>query len=443
VGKKNHGSREDILRFEGPARRLDGFGAPTVWHEFSPLAKESGAINLGQGFPDWSPPSFVRDAMVTAVNGSAMNSQYCRSQGHLPLVQALAKHYSVSFGREIDALTEITTSVGSTEALYMTFVGLCNPEDDVLLMEPAFDLYAAQAQMAGASVSAVPFRHIPDKQGNEAFELDMAELESKIGEKTKLLVLNNPHNPTGKMLSLEELQAIAAIVSRHPRLMVLSDEVYDHMTYDGIQHLRFANLEGMWERTITISSAGKTFSVTGWKVGWAIGPATLIGAVAQVGTWTHFSVPTITQHALALALEAAEAPYEKFPNYFAYLSHMYLSKRDFMVDTLRRAGLKPVVPSGAFYIICDTSEANIPDKYMSAAPSASCGKVMTRDWAFCRWITIDVGVAAIPPSAFYGNENKHLAANLARFAFCKSDEVLQEAQAKLFAHFGDSDTETR
>jgi len=321
----------------------------------------------------------------------------------------------------------------------MTFVGLLNPGDNCLLMEPAFDIYAAQVQMAGASVSSVPFRYDPGKQGNEAFVLDMAELESKITDNTRLIVLNNPHNPTGKMLSREELVEIAAVVARHPRVMVVSDEVYDHMTFDGLEHFHFACIEGMWDRTITISSAGKTFSVTGWKVGWAIGPEPLIQAIAQVGCWTHFSVPTITQHALALAMEAAEAPYEGCPCYFAHLALMYLQKRDFMVDTLRRAGLKPVVPSGAFYIMCDTSDACIPDEYTQAAPSAACGEVMTRDWAFCRWLTIEVGVAAIPPSAFYSKENKHLAANLARFAFCKSDETLQEAQKRLLGKFGDAD----
>jgi len=238
-----------------------------------------------------------------------------------------------------------------------------------------------------------------------------------------MLLLNTPHNPTGKILSLDELKEISEIVKEHPDVVVVSDEVYEHLTYDR-PHISIASLPGMWDRTITVSSAGKTFSVTGWKIGWTIGPEHLVKCVGICHQWVSFSVATPLQVAVANMIIEASKAYKDETSYYVWLNNMYRKKRTFMENALRQAGITPIVPEGGFFIVGDTSALKVPDKYLS-------DKSVTRDWALCRWLTIDIGVAAIPPSSFYGPQNKHLAANYARFAFCKPDDQLEEAAKRL------------
>ena len=421
------------------APRLKGFDGPTVWHEFTPLAKEVGAVNLGQGFPDWQAPAFMKAAAKRAVDEDY--NQYTRSGGHVPLVQQLAKWYKRVLQRDIDAMTEVTVTVGATEAMFALLQALVADGDEVLLMEPSFDIYSAQTRMAGGSPVYVPLQHTGQagvESTGSAWGLDLPALEAAITPATRILVLNTPHNPTGKMFSREEMQGIADIVARHPRIVVICDEVYEHMTYDGHDHVQFPTLPGMWERSVTVSSAGKTFSVTGWKVGWVVGPAPLVKGVMLVNQWVQFSVATPLQQAVAWALEEAEQPFTApgadgaevtHDSYFAYLRAQYLAKRTLLCDALNAAGLKAIAPEGGFFVMADTSAVSIPDSYL--AESTPACPSMTRDWAFCRWLTKEVGVAAIPPSAFYQDSDKHLVANLARFAFCKTDEALTEAAGRL------------
>lgn len=412
-----------------PAQRLEKFTAPTVWHEFTPLAVKSQAVNLGQGFPGWSPPAFVQNAAVAAVKEEGsdfMLNQYARSAGHMPLVTNLAANYSKSLGRQIDAINEVVVTDGASEALCTVMLGLLNPGDEVVTLEPAFDIYIAQAEMAGATLRTVPYRTRTNVETNEReWYIDMDELAGAFSSKTKMFLLNTPHNPTGKVFSLEELQRVSKIVQAYPDVVAVADEVYEHMVYGSIRkHISLASLPGMWERTLTISSAGKTFSVTGWKVGWAVGPAHLVRAVAVAHQWMAFSVCTPMQHAIANALIEATQPYEGESSYYKWLNSMYLAKRTLMCNALRAAGIEPIIPEGGFFIVGDTSAIQLPEEY-------SNDKTVTRDWALCRWLTKDIGVAAIPPSSFYCEQNKHLAGNYARFAFCKPDSVLQEAAKRL------------
>lgn len=306
-------------------------------------------------------------------------------------------------------------------------LGLLNPGDEVVTLEPAFDIYIAQAEMAGATLKTVPYRVRLNEKGEKEWYVELDELRAAFSSKTKMFLINSPHNPTGKVFTPQELNEIVSIVAAFPDVVVVADEVYEHMVYeDGASrsHTSIASLPGMWDRTLTISSAGKTFSVTGWKVGWTIGPAHLVRSVAVCHQWLAFSVCTPMQQALADALVVADQPYEGAESYYAWLNSMYKSKRTLMADALRAAGIEPIIPEGGFFIVGDTSAIDLPAKYAS-------DKSVTRDWALCRWLTEEIGVAAIPPSSFYAEETKHLAGNYARFAFCKPDEVLQEAAKRL------------
>ena len=428
------------------ARRLEGLDRPTVWHEFSPLAVQHGSVNLGQGFPDWEPPFFAQKAMMNAVDPAAGRhaNQYARSYAHMPLATVLAEDYSPRWNRAIDPSTNIATAVGCTNALYCALQGLLNPGDEVILLEPAFDIYSSQVSMAQGTPVYVPLRPTPSGKTNERegasqyFQLDINELEAAITDRTKVLLLNTPHNPTGKVFSRDELEAIANVVRQHPSLTVISDEVYEHILFDpeNEPHISMATL--LWDQILTLSSSGKTFSCTGWKVGWAIGPARLTQAVSAVQQWVIFSAPTPNQDAIAQCLIQARQPYQDFPSYYAYLADDYKRKRLVLIEALEAAGMTPVLPAGGFFIMADTAHIDFPyrETYQHMVTDAMPATPMPRDWALSRWLTEEVGVTAIPPSAFYSRDTLHLASNLLRFAFCKNEATIREAQRRFESYFG-------
>ncbi len=390
---------------------MRGFGA-TVFAEFTALANATGAVNLGQGFPNFAAPDFVKAAAQQAI--AADLNQYARSAGHPRLVQALAQVYSPLFGRTLDPMTEIVVTVGATEGIFAAVQALVDPGDEVILIEPFYDSYPAAVTMAGGVPVYVPLRAPAGSRRAADWTLDLAELTAAITPRTKLLILNTPSNPLGKVFSRAELSALAELVCRF-NLTVLSDEVYEWMVYPPAEHVRIATLPGMWERTVTLGSAGKTFSVTGWKIGWALAPRTLAHAVLMAHQWIPFAVSTPMQEAIAVALEESEAR-----AYFAWLSEMYQAKRDRLLAVLGEVGLPPMTPDGSYFIIVETSALAAP-----AAPGER------RDIAVCRWLTKEIGVAAIPPSPFYSAPHQHLTDNLARFTFCKTDEMLDEAARRL------------
>mmetsp|Transcript_10129 Transcript_10129/g.11238 ORF Transcript_10129/g.11238 Transcript_10129/m.11238 type:complete len:495 (+) Transcript_10129:54-1538(+) len=425
------------------APRLDGLDKPTVWHEFSPLAVEHNAINLGQGFPDWDPPAFAMEAMNKSVDPSFRRNanQYARSYAHMPLAKVLAEDYSKRFGREINPATEIATAVGCTNALYCALQGMVGAGDEVILLEPAFDVYIAQTKMAGGTPKFVPLRttetNDDSMSANEKFVLDLNELEQAITDKTKVLILNTPHNPTGKMFNRSEMEQLASIIERHPQVTVIADEVYEHIVFDEktSPHISFASIPGMYEHTLTLSSSGKTFSATGWKVGWAVGPPHLTGVVTSVQQWVNFSAPTPNQDAIAQCLVTAREPYEGFDTFYQWVAEEYKRKCGLLVDALKTAGMEPIVPNGGFFIMADTSKIDLPKSYIQEKTVAMPSDPMPRDWAMSRWLTKEVGVTAIPPSAFYDKSTLHLAKNLLRFAFCKGDSTIIEAHKRFEKFF--------
>lgn len=403
-----------------PAQRVRGFGT-TVFAEYTALAIQHNAVNLGQGFPNFPAPDFVKSAAQQAV--AADLNQYARSAGHGRLVNALAAVYGPLFGRELDPQREIVVTVGATEGIFATVQALVEPGDEVVLIEPFYDSYAPSVIMAGGTPVYVPLRPKANAATAADWVLDLAELEAAFTPRTRLLIINTPQNPLGKVLSRTELSQIAALVQKHD-IIVLSDEVYEWMTYSDpgqpVEHTRIATLPGMWERTVTLGSAGKTFSVTGWKIGWAITSERLAHAIFMAHQWIPFAVATPLQEAVATALEVAGEH-----DYFNWLGQMYKGKRDFLLNTLRRVGLKPLTPQGSYFILVDTSHLDVPIEVGSR-----------RDQSVCRWFTREVGVAAIPPSPFYSPAHQYLTDNLARFCFCKTDETLAEAALRLERKLG-------
>lgn len=407
-----------------PAVRLDGTDKPTVWSEFGELASQTHAVNLGQGFPDWQPPEFVVEQAHEALRNG--HNQYTRPAGHPALVEVLAERYSRHLQRDVCAMTEVAVTVGASQALYITLQALVNPGEEVLLLEPAFDLYYGQVKLAGASVVPVALQ-FEEREGE--WRLDAAALEAAITSRTKLLILNSPHNPTGKVFTADEMAAIAEIVRRHPNLLVISDEVYKYIVHSGGEHAHFAALPGMFDRTVTLSSAGKTFSITGWQNGWCVGPQRLIKPIQLLLPFVQFCAATPMQQALSRILPIADKPYEGQPSYYAWLCQMYQQKRCLLADGLTAAGLRPLKGQGGFFLMADTSALEVRSESMALSTAAA--PQMTRDWALCRQLATEAGVICIPASPFYSQPNKHLAANLARFAFCKGDDTLLEASARL------------
>jgi aspartate/methionine/tyrosine aminotransferase len=401
--------------YDPAANRVRGFGT-TVFAEFTALANQVGAVNLGQGFPNFPAPDFVKQAAQAAI--AADLNQYARSAGHPRLVRALAATYGPLLGRTLDPMAEIVVTTGATEAIFAAIQALVEPGDEVILIEPFYDSYPAAVTMAGGRPVYVPLRAPAGTNSAAQWRLDMDELAAAFTPATRLLIVNTPSNPLGKVYERAELEAIADLAIRH-NITVLSDEVYEWMVYSTatrpVEHVRMATLPGMWERTITLGSAGKTFSVTGWKIGWAIAPRPLAHATLMAHQWIPFAVTTPLQEAVAVALEESGQR-----GYFPWLAAMYQAKRDRLLTVLEAIGWTPTSPDGSYFIIFDTTALDVP-----VAPGER------RDVSVCRWLTREVGVAAIPPSPFYSPEHQHLTDNLARFTFCKTDEMLDEAARRL------------
>jgi aspartate/methionine/tyrosine aminotransferase len=370
----------------------------SIFATMSKLAFEHNAVNLGQGFPDFDGPEWIMDEALKAMHSG--KNQYAPMPGIFSLRQAIVGYHKKFYDLHWDADAHVTITAGATEALFSSMLALIDPGDEVILFEPYYDSYQANVLLAGGLPKYVTLRK-PD------FHFDAEELERSITHATTMLILNNPHNPTGKMYSREELETIAKLAVKHD-LLVLSDEVYEFLGFDGNEHIPIASLPGMNERTITISSTGKTFGMTGWKIGYAIAPALLTDSVRKVHQFATFAVNTPGQHAMALALTRLES-------YLPEFRTLYAAKRGLLYDGLRGTIFTPHQPQGSYFMMAD-----IPPALGQTDVECAIELVKTH------------GVASIPPSVFYSKSNE--GASMLRFCFAKKDETLKSGIEKLRAN---------
>ena len=374
--------------------RMRVFGT-TIFAEMSATAVRTGSVNLGQGFPDTDGPPALLEAACAAIRSGA--NQYPPGRGTPELRHAIAAHQHRWYGLDVDPHSEVLVTVGATEAIAASILALCEADDEVVVLEPYYDSYAASIALAGAVRRTVPLRP-------PTFELDVDALAAAFGPRTRIVLLNSPHNPTGRVLTATEMEAVAVLARRHDAIVV-TDEVYEHLAYDGRRHLPMAALPRMAERTLTISSAGKTFSVTGWKIGWVTGPAELVAAVAAVKQFLTFVSGAPFQPAVAGALGG---PVEGFAERSADMAR----RRDRLSDGLASAGFAVLPTEGGYFVLADAAPLGFDDGL-----------------TLCRQMPELVGVVAIPVRIFCDDVGP--VRSLVRFAFCKRDDVLFEGLRRL------------
>lgn len=376
------------------ARRTQTF-TESVIREMTRVANQYGAINLSQGFPDFPMPAAMKDAACDAIRNDI--NQYATTWGAKTLRDAIAGKYASRYGMTVDPDAEITVACGGTEAMASVFLALINPGDEVLIFEPFYENYGPDAILSEAKPVFVPLR-VPD------WTLDVAALQAAVSPRTRAIILNSPHNPTGHVFSRAELEAIAAVCIAHD-LMVFTDDPYEYIVFSG-EHIPIATLPGMRERTVTTSSLSKTFSITGWRLGYAIASPERSGAIRKVHDFLTVGAPAPLQQAAAIGYAFPDAYYQK-------LSDDYRARREFLAGPLRDAGFTFTNPDGAYYFFADFSALSRDD-----------------DVTFAKWMTREIGVATVPGSSFY-RPGAPGGKRFVRFAFCKKRETLEAAVERL------------
>lgn len=382
------------------AARVRKFYGPTIFSEMTALAQQTGALNLGQGFPDSDGPPALLAAAGSAI--AAGHNQYPPAAGVPELRRQIAARRSADHGVHYDPDTEVVVTAGATEALAAALIGLCDPGDEVLVFDPLYDSYTAGIAMAGAQIRSVPLTY-----NGSRFTFDPDALRAAVGPRTKVLLLNSPHNPTGKVFDAQELADISEVCRTHD-LIAVTDEVYEYLIFDGRPHLPLAALPGMRERTLAVSSAGKSFSVTGWKVGWACGPAFLVDIVRTVKQYLTFGSGTPLQHAVAAALRDDMAWVEQ-------LRASLQTRRDLVAGALRAAGIDVYHTEGTYFAQFDARSMGYDDGV-----------------ELCRVLAVEAGVVAIPSVALY--HHKDAGRHLVRLALCKDERTLTTAVDRLAAY---------
>lgn len=372
----------------------------SVIREMTRQAQLYDAMNLAQGFPDFPAPAELKRAAQQAIENDV--NQYAITWGAKNLRNAIARQAKAWQGMEVDPEKNITVCCGSTEAMIASLLAVTNPGDEIICFEPYYENYGPDAILSGARPRFVSLRPPADPAGEWKF--DEGELRRAFNRHTKAIIVNTPNNPTGKVFRREELQLIAELCQQHNALAI-TDEIYEHILYDGEEHVSLASLEGMSERTITINGISKTYSVTGWRVGWAIAPATVSDAIRKVHDFLTVGAPAPLQEAAATGLSLPRS-------YYVELARGYGRRRDRLHATLSEAGFKAYLPKGAYYMMTDISRFGFKD-----------------DVAFTRYLVKEVGIAAVPGSSFYSQPGQ--GAQQVRFAFCKKDATLEEAARRL------------
>ena len=379
------------------ASRVATFGT-TIFTEVNTLAQQYNALNLGQGKPDFDSPQDVIMQLVHAAQ-SGQHNQYAPGPGTASLRQAVVDHAARFYNLDINPVGGVVVTSGATEGILSAILGLVDPGDEAVVIEPYYDSYVPDIIMANAVPVYVPL-HPPD------WTFDTDELRSAFTRKTRALILNTPQNPTGRVFTHQELMLIAELCIEHD-VTVIADEVYEHLLFAPAEHIPIATLPGMFARTVTVSSAGKLFSATGWKVGWVYGPPDLVEGVARAHQFVTFAVHHPSQEAIAYALNLPGTYYETF-------KAMYETKRQLMMSALDSGGLKYCAPQGTYFMLADYSQV------FNGTPME-----------FTHYLVKEVGVACIPPESFYSQEHRNIGHGYVRFAFCKSDDILQQVKDRL------------
>ena len=374
----------------------------SVIREMTRLNQQFGGVNLSQGFPDFPAPDVVKEAAIAAIRADV--NQYAVTWGTRALREAIATQFARRHRMVIDADQQVTVCCGATEAMMATMIALIDPGDEVIVFEPFYENYGPDAILSGATPRYVTLHEPNPAAGRPDWAFDPDELAAAFNERTKAIILNTPNNPTGKVFSRAELETIAALC-RQWDVVAISDEIYEHIIYDGWSHVPIATIDGMADRTVTINSLSKTYSVTGWRVGWTISPPALTGAIRKVHDFLTVGAAAPLQEAGVVALTVPDS-------YYSDLAAAYTRRRDVLLDILQRHGFQCHVPHGAYYIMTDIASFGFPD-----------------DVAFARYLVKDVGVAAVPGSSFY--RNPAAGRTKLRFCFCKRDETLAEADRRL------------
>jgi aspartate/methionine/tyrosine aminotransferase len=382
------------------ARRTHGF-RESVIRGMTRLAREYRSINLAQGFPNFPAPELLKEAAARAIHDDI--NQYAITWGALRLREALARKYHSWYALDIDPEREITVTCGATEAMISTLLAVVNPGDEVIVFEPFYENYGPDTILADATPVYVPLQ-----PGNP---LDLEQLAQAFTARTRAIIVNTPSNPAGRVLSRAELEAIAGLCQRHD-VLAITDEIYEHIRFDG-EHLPLATLPGMRERTVTISGASKTFSVTGWRIGWIAAPPGLTDAIRKVHDFLTVGAPAPLQEGVATALDLLER------SFYDELAQGYRARRDLLHTALRESGFTCTPPEGAYYILADFSELAQPEG--STAPLS--------DTEFAVWLSREIGVTPVPGSSFFREGGR--GRSLVRFVFCKTDDILLEAARRL------------
>ena len=390
------------------SRRASGL-VESVIREMTRLALQHGAVNLSQGYPDFPAPAELKEAAKRAIDADI--NQYAITWGAKRFRDALASKYSKTLGWEVNPETELTVVCGSTEAMFATFLGLLNPGDEVIIFEPFYENYGPDCALTGAVPRFVSL-HPPDSRGSLSghsgepgcwrFSLD--ELQAAFNERTRAIVINTPNNPTGKVFDRAELESIARLC-REWNVLAVTDEIYEHILYDGHRHISIASLEGMQERSVTVNSLSKSYSVTGWRVGWTIACPELTNSIRKVHDFLTVGAAAPLQEAGVTALSLP-------PSYYDKLAKDYAGRRDRLLGILEECGFRCFRPHGAYYIMTDISQFGFPN-----------------DTSFVEFLIREIGVAAVPGSSFYNNPAD--GAQQVRFTFCKKEETLDEAERRL------------
>ncbi|KAL1709204.1 pyridoxal phosphate-dependent transferase [Schizophyllum commune] len=397
--------------------------AEDVWSIFNAANLPADCINLGQGYMNFAPPEWVTEQAEKALHTVAAN-HYSHPKGRIRLRQAIKDVYSPLFNRELDVEQNILVTSGANEGQYSVFTAFLEQGDEVIMFEPFFDQYLPSVTFNGGKPVYVPLHPPSHDKANATsgdWTIDLAELRAAVTPKTKMIILNTPHNPVGKVFTKEELEGIAAVAEEN-NLLVMSDEVYENLVFDGKQHFRIANLPGMWDRTVTVCSAGKTFAATGWRVGYLIGPQSILKPTLAATTRIVFCSNSPMQEAVAGGLELA-------PKYDFYATQLreYTARRNILVKAFDDLGLKYSLPEGSYFILLDISDVDFPEDY--AFPESVKGR--GRDFRACWFIALEIGVSTIPVSEFYCEEHANIGEAFARFAFCKDEDTLRAAAQRL------------